>query len=83
MKHTVYIYKESSDCNARPVLYPCIASESTKRFCRKFSRNNVARVGEVTCITNVIITWRNKLVCKIGKSSISFNLLFAVCKELL
>ena len=33
--------------NARPVLFPYTASESTMRFCRTFSRNNMARVGEI------------------------------------
>ena len=45
MKHIVDIEKERSDCNVRPVLYPYMASVSTMRFCRKFSRNNMARVG--------------------------------------
>ena len=45
MKHIVDIDKERSDCNVRPVLYPYMASASTMRFCRKFSSNNMARVG--------------------------------------
>ena len=44
MKHTVYIYKERQYCNTRPVAYPYMPSESTMRFYRKFSRNNMARV---------------------------------------
>ena len=47
MKHAVYIYKERKDCNVRPVLYPYMASESTKRFCRKFSCNSMGRIGEI------------------------------------
>ena len=61
MKHTVYIYKEHYGCNAQPVLYPFMAYESTMRFCRKISRNNMARVlksKQIVCITHRI-TWRN------------------------
>ena len=47
MKHTLNIEKESCDCNAQPALHPYMASESTNWFCRKFSPNNMARVGEI------------------------------------
>ena len=47
MKHTVYIYKEHYDCNAQPVLYPYMAYESTMRFCRKISHNNMTCVAEI------------------------------------
>ena len=47
MKHTTKIYKEHYGCNAQPVLYPYMAYESTMRFYRKFSRNNMARVVEI------------------------------------
>ena len=36
---------ERLDCRVQPVLCPYIATVSTMRFCRKFSRNNMARVG--------------------------------------
>ena len=47
MKHIVDIGKECKDYNVRPVLYPYMAFGSVMRFCRKFSRNNMARVGEI------------------------------------
>ena len=47
MKHTMNIYKEHYGCNAQPVLYPYMAYESTMRFCRNISRNNMARVVEI------------------------------------
>ena len=36
-----------NDFNARPILYPYMASESTMLFCRKISRNKMVRVGEI------------------------------------
>ena len=35
------------NCNVQPVLYPYMAYGSTMQFCWKFSRNNMARVGEI------------------------------------
>ena len=48
MKHTVQIYNERQDCNAQPVLYPYMVSESTMPFCRKYSCCNMAGVAEIT-----------------------------------
>ena len=47
MKHAVDKDKEHQNYNARLILYPYMASESTMRFCRKFSRNNMVSVGEI------------------------------------
>ena len=47
VKYIVKINIERLDCRVRPVLYAYMTSVSTMRFCRKFSRNNMTRVGEI------------------------------------
>ena len=66
MKHIASINTERLDCHVRPILYPYMASLSIMRFCRKFFRNNMARVGEIK--TNRYLTdSKCKWVYKIGQ----------------
>ena len=74
------------DCDAWPVFYPYMASESTMRFCGKFSRNNIACVGEIktNCLRHSAdhhMVWKNRFV-KLESLPISFDFSFAVYKEL-
>ena len=65
MKHIALINMERLDYRARPVLYPYMASVSTTRFCRKFSRNNMARAGEIKA-NRYLMDTKCIWVCKIG-----------------
>ena len=47
MKHIAKINIERLDCRVQPVLHPYMTSVSTMWFCRNFSHNNMARVGEI------------------------------------
>ena len=79
MKHAVDKDKENHNYNARLILYPYMASESTMRFCRKFSRYNMACIVGIRSLnqnkSSASLTlsshgpWRNKWVYIIGKSS--------------
>ena len=66
MKHIVSINIERLDCHVRPVLYPYMASLSTMRFCRKFSRNNMVHVGEIKT-NRYLMDSKCKWVYKIGQ----------------
>ena len=66
MKHIVEIVMEHLDFRVRPVLYPYMTSVSTMWFCRKFSRNNMAHVGEIKT-NRYPMDNKCKWVCKIGQ----------------
>ena len=65
MKHIASINMERLDCRVRPV-YPYMASVSTMRFCRKCSRNNMARFGEIQT-NRYLMDSKCKWVCKLGQ----------------
>ena len=66
MKHIASMNTERLGCRVRPVLYPYIASLSTMRFCRKFSRNNMARDSEIKT-NRYLMDSKCKWVYKIGQ----------------
>ena len=60
---------ERENCNARPVVYPYMESEVPCSFAENFPVITWRVFVKSKQITHLIITWRNKLVCKIGKSA--------------